>query len=586
MITPLQQSKKSRSPKAVSNDAWWTGGWWPFAFIVACCLLVYGKTLQFALVDFDDIPLAFLPQTTVSMSDLLFPAAGQSFGFYRPFYFFLLYLTDTVFASNQMMGLHLLSLALHGFAGSMMFVLFAEIGWKRATASIVACIVVLHPILTMAVAWTPGSNDAALTALACAAWIFLLRYLCTEHPSDLVWHGVLTLFMLLTKETALVVPFLYAASLFVVKKRPANKTIWILGAIWLLLVGGVVALLLRNAAITPPQPRSLYGLSALLHSWQAFPELVGKMLMPVNLSVYPAFTPVATLLGCVIGIPFFVGTALSAWRLGVFQWWWFGMMWVTFTLLPPLLAFVPTGNTVEFDYLEHRAYVPLVGIALILGTLWEAALVQHSKQGQMFSPRIRRLGRYAAIGLLCGFAVMSFLRAEVFRERESFWVHAAQSHPRSAASVYAMLGVQFAQGRQFDEASTYFTKAYSLEPNNVYALTGMATVALSQKRVSEAASFLDKAYTIDSTSPDVMVGKAHILRLTRPPLFAEHAQALAEHALQANPHHVPAYIMLVYVNALRGRIAEVQQNLTMAAHYGEDSATIRSLAAQYLQASH
>jgi tetratricopeptide (TPR) repeat protein len=589
MAKRSQSSTTKHSSKAPPQTAWWADSWWPYFWIVLLCILIYGKTLQFALVDFDDIPLAFVSQMTSNLGELIFPNAGQSYGFYRPAYFFLLYCTDALFASNQMLGLHLLSLVLHCTAGCVMYLLLTELGWKRELSLTLTCLVMAHPLLTMAVAWSPGSNDAALTALACSAWIFLVRYLRSNRTSDLAWHGALTLLMLLTKETALVVPFLFATSLFILAERPTRKTTWVLCGIWIIIEATTIALIARNADITPQQPNALYGVAALLHTWPVLPELLGKMLMPVNLSVYPAFTSLSTTLGCLLSVIFFAGTAVLARRTDVLQWWSFGTAWAVLTLLPPLLASVPTGNGVEYDYLEHRAYLPFLGLLLIIASLWEAfekSARKKSAQNSEIPPlSLKPYLRYVAIGLLCGCTVMSFLRTEIFREREVFWNYAAQHHPRSKASVYAMLGAQLAQGKQYPEANQYFTLARSLEPKNVLALSGLASVALAQSQIRDAATFIEQAYNVDSTAPDVLVGKAQILRLTQPPLFAEQAQTLAERALRQNPRHTQAYVMLVYVNALRGRVAEVQQNLQTAAQYGEDTTAIRSLAAQYFQSS-
>jgi len=105
------------------------------------------------------------------------------------------------------------------------------------------------------------------------------------------------------------------------------------------------------------------GLAALLQNLPIIPESLGKFFVPARFQLTPLFSLADTTIGVIAG-------ALFAWviiRIGGranrrIQ---FGLLWALLCILP-VMVFRNADAQYIFDYLYHRAYLPSIGVIIVL----------------------------------------------------------------------------------------------------------------------------------------------------------------------------------------------------------------------------
>jgi len=174
-----------------------------------------------------------------------------------------------------------------------------------------------------------------------------------------------------------------------------------------------------------------------------------SMATGVSVSVALGFVFLAALLG-------FGLYALRRWPLLGF-----GIVWV-FIGLSVESSFLPIKDAM----VEHRMYLAMVGVALVLGTAFAWALCQW---------RLPALVVGAAV--TAGLCVLTFNRNELWRSPVLLWQDAVAKSPYKAR-VYANLGTALHQDGRLVEALEHYCKALALDPTsrqaeaNAYALVG------------------------------------------------------------------------------------------------------------------
>jgi tetratricopeptide (TPR) repeat protein len=170
------------------------------------------------------------------------------------------------------------------------------------------------------------------------------------------------------------------------------------------------------------------------------------MLLPLRLSVLPFAADIPV-------VPGLCAAALAAVALGLSPGKrvprvWFGLFWMICFFLPPLLL-----NREGF-YHEHRAYVPFLGLFIVLGEV---------RIPRLAAPRARRAAGLGIAALLVLAGVASFRHCAVFRDSAAFWTNAAATSPHSV-TVRNNLGVTYLQARQYERALRSFREALALQP--------------------------------------------------------------------------------------------------------------------------
>jgi hypothetical protein len=491
----------------------------PWGVLVAVGVVVYGPAIHLGFTSYDDTPLIVDQSARLrDLGDALASFHRDAFAllgprsrgvFYRPI-LWISYVGDARIAGVRPGPFHATNLALHLLACSLVLLLLRRLGYGAWTSLLLSLVLLLHPALVSVVGWIPCRNDALLAIFAVASALSMLAFL--ERP-DLargaaVLAGVaLTLF---TKESGLAVLAVLPALPLAERGTRALRD----RSLWSLIVGmGGVALgwaLLRRHALGAFPVGAHNVIAEPGDALASLVVYVGKTLLPVQLSVQPNLSDTSLWPG-ILALCAGAGVLLARrerpsarFALGVF--------WYAVFLLPALLVAKETFG------LEHRLYVPMVGLLIAVAEL---------RPGQWRVPRPVLLG--AALALLSGFAVLAARRLPDFSSDLAFWGSAARTSPHSQP-VWLTLAFRSMQNGRLPEALDAAQRAVTMRADDPNAQLVLGVTLAKQGHLAEAADALHEATRLDPGLGDAWANLAQVEQLAGDGEAAARSRRRAEEA--------------------------------------------------------
>ncbi|MCX5797457.1 MAG: tetratricopeptide repeat protein [Elusimicrobia bacterium] len=498
------------------------GGWRPYLCIASAGFLLYLRTLFFDFSYLDDNVLILDNQVFLRQLSNIIPAfrmdifhiLHSSAAYYRPL-LTVSFILDAQWGGSSPGAYHLTNLLIHLCASCLVYRFLMALDYGEAAALFWALAFTVHPALTQAVAWIPGRNDSLVALFVLAAFLSLVSFLRTGSPSSALAHLLCFAFGLLTKESAVgLVPmglFYWAAS---AKAGRRFRD----GALLLSGWGVVLALwlALRQAALRNPIHMAIADMAVAV--WRNLPAVipsVGKMFLPFDLSVLPilrdmsffyGFVAVAALAGALWA------SRKKSWPRVVF-----GLAWFLVFLLP---SFIRPNPAIAADFLEHRLYLPMVGVIVLLcETSWLKA-------------------RAAGLGglVLAALALGAFVHSRNFEDRMAFWKNAAETSPHSPLA-HRNLGAMYYLDGQPSLAEPEYRRALELNPRELMAHNNLGLICMERGLLPEAEKEFLQELAVNPSYDNAFLNLG-ILRY-RQGRGAE-AAALWKRALEINPNLLAA----------------------------------------------
>lgn len=596
--------KKSRmgaatlAPKAAvaSRRAAPTAGWLRFApvFIVLAVLAVYATALGFDFMGLDDVEILkhryFIigDLSKIKLAFLTDAFLGTNGSFYRPLQT-VSFMLDALVGGPKPFIYHLTNLLLHIVCGLCVFWLLLTLGYQRLLSLLLALLFALHPMFVPMVAWVPTRGDLLLTIFVTVSFILFIKSFRANRPALIVWHGITFFLAFLSKEVAVAVPplcLLYYH--FELRKTPGRKLIKRYFVVWLI---GAAAWYYLHSALHVIRGDEV-GFGALIQNLRIMPELLGKFFVPVRFQLAPLFSAIDTAIGV-------IAAALFAWlilRMGAqtdrkVQ---FGLLWALLCVLP-VMIFRNSDAKYIFDYLYHRAYLPSIGLIIVLAELLRRLSLRNEKYF------LRIAVAAVPVFLYCGIA--AFHELGFYRDAPTFFTEAIARTPRNAL-CYHNRAVYYGNERHDHEAALKdFNKAIELYPDYMMAIVNRGATYENLGKKEEAIASLEKALAINpnSPNPDVIVRIANLRYLLNdfagaiadynrllamdklyPRIYSKRAgceamlgqadEALrdAEKALDVDPKDEEAYNNRGLANRVLGKLDEAALDFTLAIHVKDD----------------
>ncbi|MGA3288096.1 MAG: hypothetical protein ABSD46_11800 [Bacteroidota bacterium] len=346
--------------------------WRPYFWIALSSFLLYGHVIFFSeYTHYDD---HFLIVDNYSKIDELSDIGrqfledvghqGQGGNLYRPM-LNVSFILGTQISGTELWGHFLINVLLHTGSCLLLFVMLLNLGVSRAISFILSFIFTIHPALTQSIAWISGRNDSLLAFFILLCFISFLKFMSSSSYKWYFAHLLFFAFALFTKETVIVFPIVLLFYIFIVHKDKAHTT-QIIGLIVVWIVVFVNWYILRIAAQIAQFDSPLRVIKNLFSDlWIVFFYL-GKIFWPVDLTFGPLYPDINILPG-ILSTLFLLGIIVFSknrnWKIILFGVLWFGLL-----LIP---TFIYHSNKLEFHipYYEHRIYVPMIGIVILLSSL-------------------------------------------------------------------------------------------------------------------------------------------------------------------------------------------------------------------------
>jgi tetratricopeptide (TPR) repeat protein len=342
----------------------------------------------------------------------------------------------------------------------------------------------------------------------------------------LVWFAVsqlLFLASLFTKETAVVFPLIGLAYVLFLGKSGLNpKRVIALNITgWALCV--LLWYLMREQALILSNAWRGFKLFTLAEAAKGLLSYLGKLGLPFSLSVLPDIRNISWPKGAaivVLAAGSMIWLGLKNKRLAAF-----GFIWTVLFLLPVIIV-VPGPKT----FLEHRMYLPFMGILMIVLSLALEKLSMLISRGLL-------------IFLLMIFSAGSFVHSRSFKNDMVFWQNAAVTSPDSDIARNGLGKAHYQRG-QLAEAGQQFRLALEQEPENPVYLYNTAALYLTRENIDSADICITKELSLYPGYPKANFIKAQICQAKGQLSDAEQHY---HKEIVNNPRYLKSYIGLAHL---------------------------------------
>ena len=376
----------------------------------------------------------------------------KELGLWRP-------ITLLSFRWNYLLGdfspvsFHLLNILLHSLVTILVFLFFFKITKDEIISLFSAVIFSLHPVHVEAVSWIVGRSEVLSTLFLLLSFYFLLL---KNNVSSLLLPPVFFFLSLLSKETGVVLPFLFIPYYFLFPKRIPRKKFLLQLLLFTITFGIYLHLRIKilKGLIGPAGEKEyFYGyppLTRLLTFPLIFFHYLRLSFFPFHLSVDYTFPPITRITPVFLGL-----TLLFLLYLAVTSFTFKKKPLISFSLLFFLFSLFPYSHIIPIGWLigERFLYLPSIGICGLLGILFKE-----------FFNRKRKISLIFLSLLLISFSIKIITRNRVWQNEEILWKTTTQDNPYSLRAWYN-LGTSALKKGNLKESLLYLQKAISLIPS-------------------------------------------------------------------------------------------------------------------------
>jgi len=505
----------------------------PLTYLVffLSAFLIYGQVLGFytgkfdedllisgnlgLLKDFTNIKLAFSRDAFLSTLGV---------GFYRPFQT-VSFMVDAHLYDARGAVFYLTNLLLHVATCSALYTLLTLLGNSRKSSFVFTLIFLASPLFVHAIAWVPSRGDLLIALsgiLAVASFIKLVNTGQYRYATGTLAAFLVAMF---SKETAVFIPLIMLISYLLMektKKLPLPAMFILIGGFLLIIASYFY---LRAQVVKIPSSPAEFGLVPFLHNIRTFPEYLAKFLVPLYLSPMAGFTLTNTTLGLVLftilaGLVYRYFPKSSRMEL-------FGFTWFLVFATPGVMYSHMFGSA-AYDYLEHRSYLPMAGIIIVLIFLFNSVPEGKNKN--------RLTG--AALLLALILAVYSFIYAGNYENPMVFYDYTIKSNPLSAMAL-SNRGLIRADFKDYQGAISDYDKALAIKPDYSRVLVNKGISLAAMQNPVGAIEQYDLAIRYE---PELF--QAHFNKANSKLELKLFEEALHEYdrAIQIMPAYAAAYI--------------------------------------------
>ncbi|MCX6305131.1 MAG: tetratricopeptide repeat protein [Bacteroidetes bacterium] len=527
-----QPAQKIRQKKQPVSGIWDRVTRIPLVYLIFFILafLIYGQVLQFYLGKFDE-DLLILGNLNLlkDLANLKMAFTRDAFlsqkgvEFYRPLQT-VTYMIDAQFFHVRGSVFYFTNIFIHAATCSALFYLLTLFGNNRKAAFIFTLLFLASPLFVHAIAWAPSRGDLLIGFTGILSLIFFIKMVATHDYKFGAYMLLAFLAAMFSKETAIFIPLLillYYLFLEKNKKLPLPAMLFILGGFLL-----VIALyfFLRFQVVKLSAPAAEFGLVPFFHNLRTLPEYIAKFFIPLYLSPMSGFTILNTVMGLLLfaGLVFFlIRFTPKPYTNGLF-----GLAWFLVFAIPGVMYSHKLGSA-AYDYLEHRSYLPMAGIIMLIFFIYGGI-----PEGKMKN----HVAGYTLL-LAAALGIYAFVYTGNYENPMVFYNHTISSNPASAMAL-SNRGLIRADLKDFQGAIADYDKALTLKHDyaQVYVNKGVSLAALNDK--PGAIAQYDTAISYDPVLFQAHYNKANTK--TELGLFDE---ALKEYdiSIKLFPAYVPGY---------------------------------------------
>ncbi len=367
------------------------------------------------------------------------------------------------------------NIILHLLGSLLVFYTFLKLRYEELPSFLLSLLFVVHPMLTPAVSWISGRNDSLITIFLLLSFISLINFY--ESKGNKKWlhygfHLFTFIVALFTKEIAAFFPFVaYSYLLLIRKDKPLSKNIIYLGIGWLIM--GLIWFGMRTAAMEHTNSPDTVGWDAIILNIPSIFTYISKAIIPLRLTPLSNFELMTVLIGVVLvaGIAIFTFMNKKIRRNYIL----FGAIWYGFFLFPTLLVRLLDDF---FDYAEHRVYLLMVGIFIVIMEIIKSLKIDFRKPTAL-----------AIILFIIAFmAAYSFIYQNSFKDMFGFWGSYVRTYQDESKGYYN-LGLAYYTVDSLDKAERIYKKALKLDDQNIDIYINLTALYIKKQQLQLAEKY-------------------------------------------------------------------------------------------------
>jgi tetratricopeptide (TPR) repeat protein len=453
-------TKKKQSPKLKI---------WQYLLLLVIPLVVFGRSINFDFVMHDDDKMirdnavlanGFDPGLAFKTDAWFMDARIE---LYRPVQS-ISYMVDYAIGKDNPMIYHVHNLIVY-LLGVMLLLFFLSNYFKPLLSWAGTLLYSLNLLTPHVTGWIAARGDLYLMVFGLTFLILVQHYIKSRLRLSLVLTIPAFFLALLSKESAVALLPIALVMLYADKRTFPSSLEWIWLTVNTALFGGYY--IMRGSAIADAGNMSAV---AFFSNLRALPEEFFKMIVPVGFSVMPGYSLVWTLCGAVVmaGLIYLIKKYPPSFKVLLTG----GAIWLISLL--PSMAYEPSFAGVAYDYLDHRAWFPFVGLWMIIMGVAEKATWPSN-----------RLAPVIFFALLMLWAGVDFWRVGIYDGWKPYYANAIKTNPQSGLANLNYGSLLRDEGN-WDEAIDYIQKGVQLSPDYSDAKVRLAEAYFKTGKYAEA----------------------------------------------------------------------------------------------------
>lgn len=412
--------------------------------------LVFLSSLGYEFVFLDDTSIVYDDYERISSLDKIpetFTSNYLGGHYYRPITV-ITFILNAFISGQHPFSYHLLNILLHILTSFLVYRILLRMGNKEFIAVLTSMIYGLSAIHINAVGWMAGRADLLAGFLGSAAFLFLLKHQTEKNTLNFLISVVCLAFAVLSKESAIILPFIFSVYLLLSKDVKFNNKL--IASITLLSVV-VLYLVLRNSVAATVRTDTI-ALSTFFTNLRVLPETLTKFFFPFNIDVLPDFSPVTSSAGVIIIIAVLLIPLLMKEINKIIY---YGGL-ISFLILMIPGMFFRTMSLDGFYYWDCRSYLPLTAM------IFPVSEILKNLSNKFEPKKVHNLG-YVYVFVL---ALGTIYHLQKYSDGKTFWGSVIEDYPRRYLSYIGLFNYNN-HYKNLSEAEKNLEAALKINPSNV-----------------------------------------------------------------------------------------------------------------------
>lgn len=412
--------------------------------------IVFLSSLGYEFIFLDDTSIIYDGYERISSFEKIpeaFTANYLGGHYYRPFTV-ITFILNALVSGQHPFSYHALNLLIHVLTTFFIYRILIWAGNKKHIAAITAMIFGLSAIHINAVGWIAGRADLLTGFFGSVTFLFLLKHQSRLTLSRICICFICLMSAILSKESAVILPFLILFYFLPNKTTALNKKVILSAA----MLSTIIFYLFLRSAVSGSVQTDKVPLSMILTNLRVMPETLTKFFFPFDIDALPDFSPVTTSTGVLI---FLVLLFLPAVFKKINKKIYFsGIAGFILLMIPGM--FFRTMAMDGYYYWDCRSYLPLIAMTLPVAEILNSLI-------KRFDPKIILNIVYIFIFML---AMGTIYHLQKYSDGNVFWSSVAEDYPERYLSYIGLFNYNKHYGNK-TTAESNINEAVRLNPENV-----------------------------------------------------------------------------------------------------------------------